>query len=81
MLESEIITPADPPPPDDPCAAVAAVRDGLVVTIADIADRLGDELLAECNRTAKPMRRWYVRGIVAQMQSERVAAIGPRPSG
>ncbi len=77
MLESEIITPAVPPA--DPCASVTAQRDALVVTVADIADRLGDQLLAECDVLKRPMRRWYVRSIVQQMQAERDAAIGSRP--
>ncbi len=64
--------------PDDPCAELTAQRDGLVVTVADIADRLGDLLLIEADRVKQPMRRWVIRGIVAQMQAERTAAVGPR---
>lgn len=51
--------------------------DGLVTTVADIADRLGDQLLAECNRAN--VRKTTVRGIVAQMEAERAEAVGPRP--
>jgi hypothetical protein len=87
MLESEFINPdfpnvpPDPIPPDepDPCADLIAQRDSLIVTIADISDRLGDLLLTEANTLKRPMRRWYVRGIVAQMAAERTAAIGARP--
>lgn len=50
---------------------------GLVVTVADIADRLGDELVAETHRTS--VRKTTVRSIVKQMQDERVQAVGPRP--
>jgi hypothetical protein len=68
-----------PPMPEDPCADLTAQRDGLVVTIADIADRLGDLILAEAAYLKRPMRRWYVRSVVAQMAAERVEAAGPRP--
>jgi len=70
--------PADPIPPDDPCAAITAAHDALVVTVADIADRLGDALLADCTRSS--VRKSVIRGIVAQMARERAQAIGPRPS-
>ncbi len=66
------------PVPDDPCAALIEQRDGLVETVADIADRCGDLLLAEANYLKRPMRRWYVRSIVAQMAKERSDSIGPR---
>ena len=78
MLESEIFTvPAPNPLPDDPCAAIEAAHDALVVTVADITDRLGDALLAECTRAN--VRKSIVRGIVAQMAQEREQAIGERP--
>jgi hypothetical protein len=78
MLESEISTPTTPPPPpDDPCAAITVAHDALVVTVADIADRLGDALLEECKRLVP--RKSVIKGIVAQMAAERTNAIGPRP--
>jgi hypothetical protein len=51
--------------------------DGLVTTVADIADRIGDELLTEAQRSS--VRKTVVRNIVKEMQAERVQAVGPRP--
>lgn len=51
---------------------------GLVTTVADIADRIGDEILTETNR--KSMRKTVLREKVAQMQAERAQAVGPRPT-
>ncbi len=50
---------------------------GLATTVADMADRIGDEILAETQR--KSMRKTVLREKVAQMQQERVQAVGPRP--
>lgn len=50
---------------------------GLSVTVADIADRLGDQLLAEAKRSS--VRKTVVRDIVKQMEAERAQAVGPRP--
>jgi hypothetical protein len=76
MLESEIVT-GGPPVDDAERAAMQAQIDSLVTTVADIADRLGDQLLAECKRSS--VRKTTVRGIVAEMEAERVQAVGPRP--
>lgn len=76
MLESEIVTGA-PPVDDTERQQLQAKIDSLVTTVADIADRLGDQLLAECKRAS--VRKTTVRSIVAQMESERAAAVGPRP--
>jgi hypothetical protein len=51
--------------------------DGLTVTVADIADRLGDQLLVEAKRSS--VRKTVVRDIVKQMEAERAQAVGPRP--
>lgn len=67
----------DLPVDDTERAEMQAKIDGLATTVADIADRLGDQLLAECKRAS--VRKGTVRSIVAQMESERAAAVGPRP--
>lgn len=63
---------------DDERAQMQKTIDGLIVTIADIADRLGDQLLAETQRAS--MRKSIIRQIVAQMEAERTNAVGPRPT-
>lgn len=69
--EIEGLPPAPPPVEENPCA-------GLIVTVADIADRLGDQILAEANRKAGP-RKTELKRIVAEMAAEREQAIGKRP--
>jgi hypothetical protein len=78
MLESEIVTQDGGTPVDDTeRVALQAQIDGLVTTVADIADRLGDQLLAECKRPG--VRKATVRAVVAEMEAERAQAVGPRP--
>lgn len=69
--EIQGLPPAPPPVEENPCA-------GLIVTVADIADRLGDQILAEANRKAGP-RKTELKRIVAEMAAEREQAIGKRP--
>lgn len=76
MLESEIVTQGGNVT-DEERQQYEDKIDGLVVTVADIADRLGDQLVAESHRGY--VRKTVIRNIVKQMQAERVQAVGERP--
>lgn len=67
--EADRVSPAQPD--SNPCA-------GLINGLADVADRMGDLLLAECTRPT--VRKTVVRTIVADMQRVRAEEVGPRPA-
>lgn len=77
MVESEIVgsggTVTDPEREE-----MQNTINGLVTTVADIADRIGDEILTETRRPAG-VRKTELRRMVSEMQVERTAAVGPRP--
>ena len=64
---------------DVDCAELQQKVDGFAVTIADMADRIGDAILAETRRP-KGMRKTYLRSLVDQLHDERVQAVGERPA-